>query len=218
MNDVISDGSLSTSLFRRRVRRVSLQEPVNRHSEPIAQLHAGTPTQDLFRQANIWLSPVWVILSGWEMLYLRVRRPSRLGHYQLDNHLCDIIDLGLHATTYVDRAGVCATHELNESCHAVRNELEAPCRAAITIDADWLALHRRSDEVGHCSTIFDLHCWPVSIEYSGDPDFKTFELVPVSQSFGDALALIVAGSGSKGVCISPVRFRLRNDFGIPVDF
>jgi hypothetical protein len=97
--------------------------------------------------------------------------------------------------------------------------LERSSLRAVTVNGHVFTLQGLNDKVGDNSTVVRVHSGTESVEDSGNSDIDTvLSLVTVGQGLGNSLTLVVTGSDTDRVDVTPVFFGLGVDFRVTVDF
>ena len=114
---------------------------------------------------------------------------------------------------------VVGIHAAHERLDQVIHIAERPGLRTVTIDRDVLAAQGLNDEIRNHPPVIGMHTGSVGIENSGNLDAQSV-LAPVveEQSFGAALALIVARAQSDRIGISPIGLVLGVNFRVAINF
>lgn len=108
---------------------------------------------------------------------------------------------------------------MNETVDEIVDKLEASRLGPVSVDGNVFVLKRLNDEVRHHSAVVGVHARTERVENSSDANVDSgLALVAVHHRFRDSFAFVVAGSRTDSVDIAPVRFDLRMNLGVAVDF
>src|SRR5262249_8301821 len=121
----------------------------------------------------------------------------------------------------VDRSGnvIRGPHQADHPIYQIVDKAERTRLLSISVDGYGLIVKSLDDEIGHDTAVVRLHARSVSIE---DAQYLDFQIVLASvvekQGFRAAFAFIIAGAGTDRVHMTPIRFLLRVNLRVAVDF
>lgn len=120
--------------------------------------------------------------------------------------------------TNVDRSGVGTVHQQDKTVNQVVDVLEGSGLRTVAVDGHVLTLESLDDKVGNNSAVKGVHSGTESVEDTGDTNVDSvLSVVTIGQGLSDTLALIVTGSGTDTVDVTPVVLSLRVLLGVTVD-
>jgi hypothetical protein len=150
-----------------------------------------------------------------DVLQVSVERSAMLSTHP--DSLGEVENGELVAATNVDRSSVITVHEKDKTIDEVVNVLERSGLLAVTVNGHVLALESLDDEVGDNSAVVRVHTRTKGVENTGDSDIDTvLSHVTVGEGLSDTLALIVTGSGTDTVDVTPVVLSLGVLLGVTV--
>lgn len=120
--------------------------------------------------------------------------------------------------TNVDRSGVGTVHQQDKTVNQVVDVLEGSGLRTVAVDGHVLTLESLDNKVGNNSAVKGVHSGTESVEDTGDTNVDSvLSVVTIGQGLSDTLALIVTGSGTDTVDVTPVVLSLRVLLGVTVD-
>src|SRR4029453_10967460 len=110
-------------------------------------------------------------------------------------------------------------HEAKESIEEVVDVAKGARLLPLPVDGDRLVIQRLHDEVGHHTPVIRMHARAISIENACDFYVQiVLAKIVEEQSLCAALALVVAGTWTNWIYVTPILLRLRVNTGIAIHF
>lgn len=186
--------------------------------QTINNLPLGLPAKVLLSPRGVRLALVRVVLQRVKVNHFGCARPADLLD-ELDGKMCKVLDGEFLGVAEIDRLGVVAVHERNETINEVRHVLKRARRVAIAVDGKVFVFERLQDEIGNYAAVVPVHTRAICVEYPRNTHINIIlAFITVAECLANALAFVVAGPRALAVDMAPVCFFLRVLLWIAVDF